>query len=267
MPYHPPRESYNRYLLIRWWCQNQWWVQIVVPCVICAGVIGALLYHWNNERQTQMQSQIFETQYKHWKSIIVDMKAEEIQRLHDLLQDQPLKPTDDIEIDVRKFDAPWKGDVTLDGMDSELVKAAPLEEDMPDPSKEPEDNLIDESDNADQPGTLKLLQKPVSSDSEGDNQSAPTPKNDSEPQNDAPNPAEKSSPNTDNSQPADASTTPANSTNLLQVKNSVPDYIEPIPFLADNQAENGAENGKPVTNNDAAENPESNVFVSTDLPP
>lgn len=311
MPYHPPRESYNRYLLIRWWCQNQWWVQIVVPCVICAGVIGALLYHWNNERQTQMQSQIFETQYKHWKehppeldpdldekaaawrvirmkkndpsmpipykkkqlivkhwkSIIVDMKAEEIQRLHDLLQDQPLKPTDDIEIDVRKFDAPWKGDVTLDGMDSELVKAAPLEEDMPDPSKEPEDNLIDESGNADQPGTLKLPQKPVSSDSEGDNQSAPTPKNDSEPQNDAPNPAEKSSPNTDNSQPADASTTPANSTNLLQVKNSVPDYIEPIPFLADNQAENGAENGKPVTNNDAAENPESNVFVSTDLPP
>ena len=74
---------------------------------------------------------------KHWKSIIVDMKAEEIQRLHDLLQDQPVKPTDDIEIDIRKFDAPWKDDVTLDDMDAELGKTVPMEEDMPDPSKAP----------------------------------------------------------------------------------------------------------------------------------
>ena len=181
MPYYSPRDSYNRYAILRWWCQNQWWIQIVVPCIICAGVIGALLYHWNNERQQQVQDQIFETQYgymkthppeldpdldekaaawrvirmkkndpsmpipykkkqlivKHWKSIIVDMKAEEIQRLHDLLQDQPVKPTDDIEIDIRKFDAPWKDDVTLDDMDAELGKTVPMEEDMPDPSKAP----------------------------------------------------------------------------------------------------------------------------------
>lgn len=188
MSYFPPRDSYDRYAFLRWWCQNQWWVQIVVPCIVCAGVIGALLYQWNNERQRQVQDKIFETQYgymkthppeldpdldekaaawrvirmkkndpsmpipykkkqlivKHWKSIIVDMKAEEIQRLHDLLQDQPVKPTDDIEIDIRKFDAPWKDDVTLDDMDADLGKTVPMEEDMPDPSKAPsEDEAAD----------------------------------------------------------------------------------------------------------------------------
>lgn len=208
MPYYSPKDSYNRYALLRWWCQNQWWVQIVVPCVICAGVIGALLYQWNNEHQRQVQDKIFETQYgymkehppeldpdldekaaawrvirmkkndpsmpipykkkqlivKHWKSIIVDMKAEEIQRLHDLLQDQPVKPTDDIEIDIRKFEAPWKDDVTLDDMDAELAKTTQMEEDIPDPVK----NLPDEESASDNPtpsDNLKLPEKDAGSDS------------------------------------------------------------------------------------------------------
>ncbi len=172
MPYYSPKDTYNRYAFLRWWCQNQWWVQIVVPCIMCAGVIGGLLYYWNNERQRQVQDKIFETQYgymkthppeldpdldekatawrvirmkkndpsmsipykkkqlivKHWKSIIVDMKPEEIQRLHDLLQDQPARPTDDIEIDVTKFEAPWQGDVTLDDIDPEFIEKAPVDE-------------------------------------------------------------------------------------------------------------------------------------------
>lgn len=160
MPYYSSKDPYDRYAIIRWWCQNQWWVKIVVPCIVCAGVIGALLYQWNNEQQTQDQKKIFEAQYqywkdnppqldpdleevktawrvirmkkndpsmpipykkkqlivKHWKSIIVDMNPEEIQRLHDLLQDKPVKPTDDIEIDIQKFEAPWQDDVSLDDL-------------------------------------------------------------------------------------------------------------------------------------------------------
>ena len=172
MPYYSSKDPYNRYAFLRWWCQNQWWVQIVVPCIMCAGVIGGLLYYWNNERQRQVQDKIFETQYgymkthppeldpdldekaaawrvirmkkndpamsipykkkqlivKHWKSIIVDMKPDEIQRLHDLLQDQPARPTDDIEIDVTKFEAPWQGDVTLDDIDPEFIEKTPVDE-------------------------------------------------------------------------------------------------------------------------------------------
>lgn len=181
MPYYSPRDPYNRYAFLRWWCQNQWWVQIVVPCIMCVGVIGGLLYYWNNERQRQVQDKIFETQYgymkthppeldpdldekaaawrvirmkkndpamsipykkkqlivKHWKSIIVDMKPEEIQRLHDLLQDQPVRPTDDIEIDITKFEAPWQGDVTLDDMGSDFIEKVPVDEsELPDSVKE-----------------------------------------------------------------------------------------------------------------------------------
>lgn len=200
MSFFSPKDSYDRYAFLRWWCQNQWWVQIVVPCIVCAGVIGALLYQWNNERQRQVQDKIFETQYgymkthppeldpdldekaaawrvirmkkndpsmpipykkkqlivKHWKSIIVDMKAEEIQRLHDLLQDNPVKPTDDIEIDIRKFEAPWKDDVSLDDMDAELGKAVPMAEDMPDPSKAP----AEDGDEADSPTPSENLKLP-----------------------------------------------------------------------------------------------------------
>lgn len=207
MSYFSPKDSYDRYAFLRWWCQNQWWVQIVVPCVVCAGVIGALLYQWNNERQRQVQDEIFSSQYKymkehppeldpdldekaaawrvirmkkndpsmpipykkkqlivkHWKSIIVDMKAEEIQRLHDLLQDQPVKPTDDIEIDIRKFEAPWKDDVTLDDMDLDLGKTVPMAEDMPDPAKAQADD-----EDADSPApseNLKLPEKETTQDS------------------------------------------------------------------------------------------------------
>ena len=209
MSYFFPKDSYDRYAFLRWWCQNQWWVQIVVPCIVCTGVIGALLYHWNNERQRQVQDKIFETQYgymkthppeldpdldekaaawrvirmkkndpsmpipykkkqlivKHWKSIIVDMKAEEIQRLHDLLQDQPVKPTDDIEIDIRKFEAPWKDDVTLDDMDVDLGKALPMEEDMPDPAKVPAEDGDEAADNPTPSENLKLPEKETAPDS------------------------------------------------------------------------------------------------------
>ena len=61
---------------------------------------------------------------KHWKSIIVDMKPEEIQRLHDLLQDKPVKPTDDIEIDIQKFEAPWQDDVSLNEIEPNADKTA-----------------------------------------------------------------------------------------------------------------------------------------------
>ena len=67
MSYYSSRDPYNRYAIIRWWCQNQWWVQIVVPCIVCAGVIGALLYQWNSEQQAQDQKKIFEAQYQYWK--------------------------------------------------------------------------------------------------------------------------------------------------------------------------------------------------------
>ncbi|MBR6434989.1 MAG: hypothetical protein IKS45_00630 [Thermoguttaceae bacterium] len=203
MSFFSPKDSYDRYAFLRWWCQNQWWVQIVVPCIICAGVIGALLYQWNNERQRQVQDKIFETQYgymkthppeldpdldekaaawrvirmkkndpampipykkkqlivKHWKSIIVDMKAEEIQRLHDLLQDQPVKTTDDIEIDIRKFEAPWKDDVTLEDMDADLGKTVPMAEDMPDPAKAPAEDGDEAADSPAPSENLKLPEK------------------------------------------------------------------------------------------------------------
>ena len=209
MPFYSSKDPYNRYALLRWWCQNQWWVQIVIPCVVCAGVIGALLYHWNNEHQRQVQDEIFQSRYKydkehppeldpeldektaawrvirlkksdpsmpipykkkqlivkHWKSIIVDMKAEEIQRLHDLLQDQPTKPTDDIEIDIRKFEAPWKDDVTLDDMDVDLGKTVPMAEDMPDPSKAPADDGEEAADNSTPSDNLKLPEKGTAPDS------------------------------------------------------------------------------------------------------
>lgn len=178
MSYQPPQESYFRYQFLRWWCQNQWWVQIVAPCIICIGVIGALLYHWNNERSAEMQDKIGQMQYEHWKKnppilddelnertaawrvirlkqgdpsmpipykkkqlivkhwneLIVDMRPEEVQRLHDLLQDTPVNPHDDTEIDIRKFDAPWKESVSLDGMTPDSAKAVkPMQEDQPTP--------------------------------------------------------------------------------------------------------------------------------------
>lgn len=190
MPNYSSKDPYNRYALLRWWLQNQWWVQIVVPCILCAGVIGWLLYYWNNERQTAVQDKIIEAQYgymkthppeldpdldeiaaawrvirmkkndpsmsipykkkqlivKHWKAIIVDMKPEEVQRLHDLLQDQPVRPTDDIEIDVSKFDAPWKDDVTLDDIGSDFIEKVPVDaSESPDNAKQsPTDSKDDE---------------------------------------------------------------------------------------------------------------------------
>lgn len=181
MSYFSPKDPYNRYAFLRWWCQNQWWVQIVVPCIICAGVIGGLLYYWNNERQQQAQGKLLLMQYgyekdhppkldpdvdeiaaawrvirmkkndpsmpisfkkkqlivKHWKSIIVDMKVEEIQRLHDLLQDQPYKPTDDVEIDIRKIEAPWKDDDSLKDFGANLEEAPPEDENASEPAKTP----------------------------------------------------------------------------------------------------------------------------------
>lgn len=205
MSYYSQKDPYNRYAIIRWWCQNQWWVQIVVPCVICAVVIGSLLYQWNNEQQSQNQKKIFEAQYqywkdnppqldpdleeiktawrvirmkkndpsmpipykkkqlivKHWKSIIVDMRPEEIQRLHDLLQDTPVKPTDDIEIDIQKFEAPWQDDVSLNNIDSNVEKTETPTDNPSDPAKTQPANELNGVNAPDRPApTDNLKQTP-----------------------------------------------------------------------------------------------------------
>ncbi|MBR0236970.1 MAG: hypothetical protein IJQ39_02650 [Thermoguttaceae bacterium] len=222
MSYYSSRDPYNRYAIIRWWCQNQWWVQIVVPCIVCAGVIGALLYQWNSEQQAQDQKKIFEAQYqywkdnppeldpdleevktawrvirmkkndpsmpipykkkqlivKHWKSIIVDMKPEEIQRLHDLLQDKPVKPTDDIEIDIQKFEAPWQDDVSLDEIEPNAEKTASPTDGTPAdaaPTENPQDSAktspANEQNKADAPAS------PAPSDITEPVQQTPVPEN------------------------------------------------------------------------------------------
>lgn len=206
MSFFSSKDPYNRYAFIRWWCQNQWWVQIVVPCIICAGVIGALLYQWNNEQQNQEQKKIFEAQYqywkdnppqldpnleevktawrvirmkkndpsmpipykkkqlivKHWKSIIVDMKPEEIQRLHDLLQDKPVKPTDDIEIDIEKFEAPWQDDVSLDDIDIDpnVEKTETPTDNPSDPAKASPATELDDGAAPDRPAPSDSMEQP-----------------------------------------------------------------------------------------------------------